>query len=68
MENQPASLAVFFNLATGMSAINLPVGTPFDDAKEVNGDNNFADGDKDLGTRLLLDVVVNALSHTLTES
>ncbi len=42
MENQPASLASFFNLATAMSAINLPVGTPLDYIKEVIWDNTFA--------------------------
>jgi len=41
MENQPASLASFFNLATAMSAINLPVGTPLDYIKEVIWDNPF---------------------------
>ena len=42
MENQPASLASFLNLATAMSAINLPVGTPLDYIKEVIWDNTFA--------------------------
>jgi hypothetical protein len=42
MENQPASLASFFNLATAMSAINLPVGTPLDYIKEVIWDDSFA--------------------------
>lgn len=42
MENQPKSLASFFNLATAMSAINLPVGTPLDYIKEVIWDNTFA--------------------------
>jgi len=42
MENQPGSLASFFNLATAMSAINLPVGTPLDYIKEVIWDNTFA--------------------------
>jgi hypothetical protein len=41
MENQPRSLASFFNLATAMSAINLPVGTPLDYIKEVIWDNTF---------------------------
>jgi len=42
MENQPASLASFFNLVTAMSAINLPVGTPLDYIKGVIWDNTFA--------------------------
>ena len=42
MENQPGSLASFFNLVTAMSAINLPVGTPLDYIKEVIWDNTFA--------------------------
>jgi len=42
MENQPGSLASFFNLVTAMSAINLPVGTPLTYIKEVIWDNTFA--------------------------
>jgi hypothetical protein len=42
MENQPRSLASFFNLATAMSAINLPVGTPLTYIKEVIWDDTFA--------------------------
>jgi hypothetical protein len=42
MENQPGSLASFLNLATAMSAINLPVGTPLDYIKGVIWDNTFA--------------------------
>ncbi len=42
MENRPASLASFFNLATAMSAINLPVGCPLDYIKEVIWDDSFA--------------------------
>ncbi len=42
MENEPLSLASFFNLAAAMSAINLPVGTPLDYIKEVIWDNSFA--------------------------
>ncbi|MGO8790267.1 MAG: hypothetical protein ACLQVL_23195 [Terriglobia bacterium] len=42
MENQPASLASFLNLATAMSASNLPVGTPLDYIKEVIWENPFA--------------------------
>lgn len=42
MENQAGSLASFLNLATAMSAINLPVGTPLDYIKEVIWDNSFA--------------------------
>ncbi len=42
MENQPGSLASFFNLVTAMSAINLPAGTPLDYIKEVIWDNTFA--------------------------
>lgn len=42
MEKQPESLASFFNLATAMSAIQLPVGTPLDYIKEVIWDNTFA--------------------------
>ncbi len=41
METRPASLASFFNLATAMSAINLPAGTPLDYIKEVIWDNTF---------------------------
>ena len=40
--NAARSLASFFNLATAMSAINLPVGTPLDYIKEVIWDNTFA--------------------------
>jgi hypothetical protein len=42
MEKRPASLACFFNLATAMSAINLPVGNPLDYIKEVVWDDSFA--------------------------
>ena len=42
MENQPASLASFLNLATAMSAIFLPAGTPLDYLKGVIWDNTFA--------------------------
>jgi hypothetical protein len=42
MENQPGSLASFFNLATAMSSIYLPVGTPLDYIKEVIWDDTFA--------------------------
>jgi hypothetical protein len=42
MENEPASLASFLNLATAMSAINLPEGTPLDYIKGVIWDNTFA--------------------------
>ena len=42
METQPGSLASFFNLATAMSAINLPVGAPIDYIKGVIWDNSFA--------------------------
>ncbi|HEV2492442.1 MAG TPA: hypothetical protein VG204_05145 [Terriglobia bacterium] len=42
MENRPAALASFFNLATAMAAINLPGGTPLDYIKEVIWDNTFA--------------------------
>jgi hypothetical protein len=39
MEKEPKSLASFFNLATAMSAINLPVGTPLDYIKGVIWDD-----------------------------
>ena len=42
MEDRPESLASFFNLATAMSAINLPAGTPLDYIKEVIWDDTFA--------------------------
>ena len=42
LEKEPKSLASFFNLATAMSAINLPVGTPLTYIKEVIWDNSFA--------------------------
>jgi len=42
MENKFGSLASFFNLATAMAAINLPVGTPLDYIKEVIWDDSFA--------------------------
>jgi len=42
MENRPASLASFLNLATAMAAIHLPVGTPLDYIKEVIWDDTFA--------------------------
>ena len=42
MENQPGSLASFFNLATAMSAIYLPAGTPLDYIKGVIWDKSFA--------------------------
>ena len=45
MEREPKSLASFFNLATAMSAINLPVGTLLDYIKGViwnDPDNAFA--------------------------
>jgi hypothetical protein len=41
MEERPASLASFFNLAAAMSAINLPIGTPLDYIKEVIWDDTF---------------------------
>jgi hypothetical protein len=42
MENRPASLASFLNLATAMAAIHLPVGTPLDYIKEIIWDDTFA--------------------------
>ena len=42
MEMQAGSLASFLNLATAMSAINLPIGTPLDYIKGVIWDNTFA--------------------------
>jgi hypothetical protein len=42
MEDRPDSLASFLNLATAMTAINLPVGTPLDYIKEVIWDDTFA--------------------------
>ena len=42
MENRPASLASFLNLATAMAAIHLPAGTPLDYIKEVIWDDTFA--------------------------
>ena len=42
MENRPASLASFFNLATAMSGIYLAVGTSLDYIKEIIWDETFA--------------------------
>lgn len=42
MENHPAVLACFFNLATAMAHIQLPVETPLDYIKEVIWDNTMA--------------------------
>jgi len=42
METHPASLASFFNLATAMSAVHLPQGTPLDYIKQVIWDDTFA--------------------------
>ena len=40
--NRPATMASFFNLATAMSAISLPAGTPLDYIKEIVWDDTFA--------------------------
>src|SRR5208282_544392 len=37
--NRPASIASFFNLATAMSAISLPAGTPLDYIKQIIWDD-----------------------------
>ncbi|HZT34244.1 MAG TPA: carboxypeptidase-like regulatory domain-containing protein [Bryobacteraceae bacterium] len=41
MEDRPAVLACFFNLATAMSQINLPSGTPLDYLKELIWDDTM---------------------------
>jgi hypothetical protein len=64
MEDRPASLASFFNLATAMSAIDLPVGTPLDYIKEVIWDYSFAQ-DRFFGyaDRKLIDQIKLATQH-----
>jgi hypothetical protein len=42
LENQPAVLACFFNLATAMSDIHLPNGTPLDYMKQLIWDKTMA--------------------------
>ena len=41
MENRPASLASFLNLATAMAAIHLPAGTPLDYIKQIIWDDTL---------------------------
>jgi hypothetical protein len=64
MEDRPASIASFFNLATAMSAIDLPVGTPLDYIKEVIWDDSFAQ-DRFFGyaDRRLIDQIRLATQH-----
>lgn len=64
MEDHPASLASFFNLATAMSAIDLPVGTPLDYIKEAVWDDSFAQ-DRFYGyaDRKLVDQIKLATQH-----
>ena len=65
MEEQPAVLACFFNLATAVSQIALPVGTPLDYIRELIWDDSGKQGMKQdrffaWADRKLIDQIIQA--------